>query len=543
MRFPLGAVTAVTGVSGSGKSSLVEDILWKAAARALHRAQLTPGAHDAIEGLEHIDKVISVDQTPLGSTPSSTPATYAGVIRPDPRAVRQAARGEGSGLFGPRFSFNQAGRAVRGVRRGRPETDRDALPAGCVDHLRCLRRRSIHARDSRGHVSRQDDRRRAEHARSRRRSSSLPTCRESAESCRPCTTSGWAISRWVRRRRRSPAAKPSASSWPPSLARPDTGKTLYILDEPTTGLHFDDIRKLLDVIHRLADLGNTVVVIEHNLEVIKTADWVIDLGPEAGAGGGDLVAVGTPETIVGVERSHTGRFSSPCWRPGRSPSGRNSIPKAASKAGSNSVGDPSLAVSGNAKPTSKSGSGVPSLAANRDGSDPAFATAYPTSAAILDELFQKVKAPWELDGRKWHTGGRPASNGRPTRWDGRLLDSDRRARLKPAAGSSSRMVPADWSQRNVVRIVSSDHDTIRFPLFHATTSSEWVIPLRFFVPKSTFRQDALEKQLGLIPFHESSPPVLCDQPRVKSEVVGPFQVITIVGHSSRKSKRKALNRS
>ena len=259
------------------------------------------------------------------------------------------------------------------------------------------------------------------------------------------------------------------------LARPDTGKTLYILDEPTTGLHFDDVRKLLEVIHRLADLGNTVVVIEHNLEVIKTADWVIDLGPEAGAGGGDIVAVGTPETIVGVERSHTGRFLKPVLAAGPLAERPKFDPKAASKAGSNSAGDPSLAVSGNAKPTSKSGSGVPSLAANRDGSDPAFATAYPTSAAILDELFQKVKAPWELDGRKWHTGGRPASNGRPTRWDGRLLDWIV-SQIEACAGSSSRMVPADWSQRNVVRIVSSDHDTIRFPFFHATTSSEWVDP-------------------------------------------------------------------
>jgi excinuclease ABC subunit A len=142
----------------------------------------------------------------------------------------------------------------------------------------------------------------------------------------------------------------------------------------------------------------------------------------------------------------------------------------------------------------------------------------------------EVKAPWELDGRKWHTGGRAANNGRPTRWDGRLLDWIV-TQIETCAGSDSRLVPTDWSQRNVVRIVSSDHDTIKFPFFHATTSSEWVVALRFFLPKNTFRLQALEKQLSLVPFHETSPPVLCDQPRVKFENLGPFQAITIVGHS------------
>jgi excinuclease ABC subunit A len=273
------------------------------------------------------------------------------------------------------------------------------------------------------------------------------------------------------------------------LARPDTGKTLYILDEPTTGLHFDDVRKLLEVVHRLADLGNTVVVIEHNLEVIKTADWVIDLGPEAGAGGGELVAVGTPEMIVQVKRSHTGRFLKSVL--------------AAGPLAERPKFDPKTTAQGRPRGTA--------------------------------DQSEKVKAPWERDGRKWHTGGRPASNGRPTRWDGRLLDWIV-SQVEALAASDSRLVPTDWSERNVVRIVSSDHDTIRYPFFHATTSSEWVITLRFFVPKNTFSPRALEDQFGLVPFHQSSPPVLCDQPRVKTTNAGPFQLITIVGYSAEEFK-------
>ncbi len=205
-------------------------------------------------------------------------------------------------------------------------------------------------------------------------------------------------------------------------------------------------------------------------------------------------------------------------------------PKTAARGGSKSVGDGEEARSSNAKLTPKSNPGDPLRAVARDATDPATALAYADSAAALDELLSKVKAPWELDGRKWHTGGRAASNGRPTRWDGRLLDSIV-SQIEALAGSDSRLLPADWSGRNVVRIISTDHAVIQFPFFHATTSSEWVVTMRFFVPKNTFGPRVLDDQLGLVPFHQSSPPVLCDQPRVKTTINGPFQVITIVGYS------------
>ncbi len=295
------------------------------------------------------------------------------------------------------------------------------------------------------------------------------------------------------------------------LSRPDTGRTLYILDEPTTGLHFDDVRKLLDVLHRLADLGNTVVVIEHNLDVIKTADWIIDLGPEAGFDGGELVAEGSPETIVAHAKGHTARFLKPVLDASPRAERTPFDPKAAARAArQQKVDSPSVPQS--------NGRGQPKSNGETHASPP-------TPHSPLPE----TQAPWEIDGRKWHTRDRVASNGRPSRWDGRILETivDR-----IEAMGRGRFAPTEWSQRGVVRISSADKSQTGFPFFHATTSSEWVVTLKFFVPKKTFRSEVLDKQLGLIPFHQSEPPVLSDLPRLRINDLGPFQDITIVGHAA-----------
>ncbi len=331
------------------------------------------------------------------------------------------------------------------------------------------------------------------------------------------------------------------------LARPDTGKTLYILDEPTTGLHFDDVRKLLDVIHRLADLGNTIVVIEHNLEVIKTADWVIDLGPEAGAGGGELVAEGTPEQIVKNRRSHTGRFLKPVLLAGpraarsfalEDKSGRGKAERHRAKTGrqASAIGDSKTGAHASVL-TPKSNSPERNGKGRTSGADDPWGSPRQSKRAEPGQgSAAEVKAPWEIDGRSWHTRDRVASNGRPTRWDGRILDRivdliESLAASDAGTDGESGFAPTDWSQRNVVRITGLDQSRINFPFFHATTSSEWIVTLRFFVPKRTFRLHELEEQLELVPFHESAPPVLCDQPRVKLSYLGPFQEITIVGHT------------
>jgi excinuclease ABC subunit A len=525
VRIPLGVVTAVTGVSGSGKSSLVEDILWKAAARALHRAQLTPGAFEAIEGLEHVNKVISVDQTPLGSTPNSTPATYSGAFDLVRELFARLPEAKVRGYSARRFSFNQAGgrcEACEGA--GQKRIEMHFLPDVWIDCDACGGTRyapetlavKFHGRTIADvlNLSVEGALELFENVPRVRRI--LQTLYDVGLGYLPLGQAAPALSGGEAQRVKLAA----------ELARPDTGQTLYILDEPTTGLHFDDVRKLLDVIHRLADLGNTVVVIEHNLEVIKTADWVIDLGPEAGAGGGDLVAEGTPETIVQNPRSHTGRFLKPILAAGPLIERVKFDPKAArreARAASDQVREKEKG-----RKVGRDGR-IPARSSG-DGHRPVSRREASDSSRTLQP---EVQTPWELDGRKWHTRDRVARNGRPARWDGRILELivDRIEAMGTSANGST-FAPTDWSQRGVVRIGGIDQTKSAFPFFHATTSSEWVVTLRFFVPAKTFRLPALEKQLALVPFHQSEPPVLCDLPRLKVNELGPFQEVAIVGHGA-----------
>jgi excinuclease ABC subunit A len=505
VRFPVGVVTAVTGVSGSGKSSLVEDILWKAAAKLLHRAQMTPGAHEAIEGLQHVNKVISVDQSPLGNTPSSTPATYAGAFDLIRELFGKLPESKVRGYSARRFSFNQAGgrcEACEGA--GQKRIEMHFLPDVWITCDACGGKRyTAETLDVKFHGKTIADVLAMSVSAALELFENVPRIRKILQTLEdvglgyiPLGQSAPTLSGGEAQRVKLAA----------ELARPDTGQTLYILDEPTTGLHFDDIKKLLNVIHRLADLGNTVIVIEHNLDVIKTADWVIDLGPEAGMAGGAIVGEGTPEDIVRNPKSLTGRFLEPVIAAG--PPGER--PRFTSKAN-----EPKLA-----KGRGDSQRSEP----DRPGAKPSKGNAAPAEAM----------APWEIDGRSWHTRDRVAANGRPIRWEGRILETivDRVEALAASAPEGARLSATDWSQRNIVRINGPSSSKAPVPFLHATTSSEWVVHLRFFVPAKTFRLQPLEKQLGLVPFHESPTPVLCDQPRVKIEDLGPFEGIVIVGHAA-----------
>jgi excinuclease ABC subunit A len=525
VRFPLGAVTAVTGVSGSGKSSLVEDILWKAAARALHRAQLTPGAHEAIEGLEHINKVISVDQAPLGSTPSSTPATYAGAFDLIRELFAKLPEAKVKGYSARRFSFNQAGgrcEACEGA--GQKRIEMHFLPDvwitcdGC-----CGARFTAETLAVKFHGQTIADVLNMSVGLALELFANVPRIRKILQTLYDVGLGYVPLGQAAPTLSGGEAQRVKLAA---ELARPDTGKTLYILDEPTTGLHFDDVRKLLDVIHRLADLGNTVIVIEHNLEVIKTADWVIDLGPEAGMAGGDLVVQGTPEEIIKNKRSQTGKFLKPMLTAGPLAERPRFSPKNASGRGKaeqgNGDADPKegTRVRGNGQQTKSRKSNLESGIRN------------PESG-----ISSEAKAPWELDGRQWHTRDRIARNGQPARWDGRILERivdqvEAECASDAATDSYSGFAPTDWSQRNIVKISGTGPARIAFPFFHATTSSEWVVTLRFFVPKNTFRSRSLESQLALVAFHESETPVLCDLPRLKITDLGPFQEITIIGHAA-----------
>ena len=460
VRFPLGVVTAVTGVSGSGKSSLVEDILWKAAARALHRAQLTPGAHESIEGLERVDKVISVDQTPLGSTPTSTPATYSGVFDLIRELFAKLPEAKVRGYTARRFSFNQAGgrcEACEGA--GQKRIEMHFLPDVWITCDACNGTRytpetlavRFHGKSIADVLAMSVDAALELFA-------NVPKIRRILQTLSDVGLGYVSLGQSAATLSGGEAQRVKLAA---ELARPDTGKTLYILDEPTTGLHFDDVRKLLDVLHRLADLGNTVVVIEHNLDVIKTADWVIDLGPEAGLGGGDLVAEGTPEAVV--EAAQWPHRPVPQARARRRPAGRAAPvrPQGAGRrwrAGERAPGD-----------RRARGPRMDSEAGQHGSTDHDPPTAIPDA-----------KAPWEVDGRKWHTRDRVAGNGRPVRWDGRILETvvDR----IEAMGQGG-FAPTEWSQRGVVRIKADDETKVAFPFFHATTTSEWVVTAAVLRPE------------------------------------------------------------
>ncbi|MFM8567159.1 MAG: excinuclease ABC subunit UvrA [Gemmatimonadota bacterium] len=305
--IPLGTFAAVTGVSGSGKSTLVEDILQRALARHFYRARVMPAAHRRISGLEHLDKVIDIDQAPIGRTPRSNPATYTGLFTPirDLFAEMPEAKLRG---YGPgRFSFNvKGGRCETCQGDGVMRIEMHFLPDVYVPCEQCRGKR--YNRETldvkfRGmsitevlDLTVEDALAVFEHQ--PRIHQKLRTLMDVGLGYIHLGQSATTLS----------GGEAQRVKLATELSKRDTGRTLYILDEPTTGLHFEDVRVLLEVLHTLVDRGNTVLVIEHNLDVIKTADWIVDLGPEGGTGGGTIVATGTPEAVAQVPGSHTGAY-------------------------------------------------------------------------------------------------------------------------------------------------------------------------------------------------------------------------------------------
>jgi excinuclease ABC subunit A len=305
--FPLGCFVAVTGVSGSGKSTLVNDILYSVLARELNGARIVPGRHRTVKGLEHVDKVVGVDQSPIGRTPRSNPATYTGVFDHIRRLFAETTEAKVRGYLPGRFSFNvKGGRCDACAGDGTIKIEMNFLPDVYVPCEVC-------------HGARYNRETLEVHFKGKTIADVLDMPIEEAAEFFAAVP---AISRhlttlvdvglgYVRLGQPAPtlsggeAQRVKLSS---ELQKRSTGRTVYILDEPTTGLHFEDIRKLLGVLTRLVEAGNTVIVIEHNLDVIKTADWIVDMGPEGGSGGGTVVAEGPPEDVAGVGASHTGGF-------------------------------------------------------------------------------------------------------------------------------------------------------------------------------------------------------------------------------------------
>ena len=307
---PLGTFTGITGVSGSGKSTLVVETLYKALAKRLHRARLQPAPHDRIEGLEHLDKVIDIDQSPIGRTPRSNPATYTGAFTPIRDWFAGLPEANARGYKPGRFSFNvKGGRCEACQGDGVIKIEMHFLPDVYVRCDVCKGRRynreTLEIKFKGKSIADVLDMTVEEAVGFFK---AVPTIRNKLETLarvglgyiavgQPATTLSGGEAQRVKLAR--------------ELSRRATGRTLYILDEPTTGLHFEDVKKLLEVLHALVDQGNTVLVIEHNLEVIKTADWLVDLGPEGGDKGGQVLVAGTPEEVAGTPESFTGQYLAP----------------------------------------------------------------------------------------------------------------------------------------------------------------------------------------------------------------------------------------
>jgi excinuclease ABC subunit A len=308
VKIPLGTFTCVTGVSGSGKSTLVNDILYRALAQMLHRAQERPGAHTRIEGAQHVDKVVDIDQSPIGRTPRSNPATYTGVFAFIRALFARTQEARMRGYQPGRFSFNvKGGRCEACQGDGLVKIEMHFLPDVYVTCDVCKGKRynretlDVHYKgkniadvlDMTVHQALAFF-------------DAVPVIKAKLQTLHDVGLDYIRLGQSATTLSGGEAQRVKLAT---ELSRRATGRTLYILDEPTTGLHFADIEKLLEVLNRLVDAGNTVVIIEHNLDVIKTADWVIDLGPEGGDEGGDVVATGTPERLATqAERSFTGQF-------------------------------------------------------------------------------------------------------------------------------------------------------------------------------------------------------------------------------------------
>ena len=518
LRIPLGTLCCITGVSGSGKSSLIEETLARAVAKHLHNAREISGPFDKIVGLRFINKVIVVDQQPLGTTPASNPATYTGVFDYIRELFARLPEAKVRGYRPGRFSFNRAGGRCEACEgNGQKCIEMHFLPDVWVEcdacHGKrfnaetlavCYKGKSIAdvLEMSIGQALELFD--------------NIPKIRGVLATLCAVGLDYLTLGQSAATLSGGEAQRVKLAA---ELARPQTGQTLYILDEPTTGLHFDDIRKLLKVLQSLVELGNTVVVIEHNLDVIKTADWIVDLGPEAGAEGGWIVAEGTPEEVVARAQAYqTLAIDAKQNGKRKSNSGRDSA-------------SPSLALeAGLGAMRSYTGELLaPLLERGRRGAVDVFdarAVAQKRAGDLdLRQVGSDARMPWQVDGLRWHTVDRVGHNGRPPGWEGEAL-----ADVIECVDLNRGFAPVNWNDRSVVEVIGAGSPSTWF--LHALTGDEWLLTIRFRVGRNTFDEDTLARQLDLKSLDELDElPVYGRGSRVRvKNLKGPWQEVTITIH-------------
>ncbi|MDR2440455.1 MAG: hypothetical protein LBE12_13930 [Planctomycetaceae bacterium] len=532
--FPLSALTVVTGVSGSGKSSLVNDILWKSLSRTLHRSKTIPGTYDLLEGVEYLNKVIRVDQQPLGQTPTSNPATYTGVFDLIRELFAQLPDSKLHGYSPRRFSFNvPGGRCEKCEGAGQIKIEMHFLPDVWITCDACngkrYDRQTLEVKFRGYSIA---DVLEMSCGEALQLFNNIPNIRRVLQTLCEVGLDYLALGQAAPTLSGGEAQRVKLAS---ELARPDTGRTLYLLDEPTTGLHFDDLQKLLDVLHHLVDLGNTVIIIEHNLDIIKNADWIIDLGPEAGNAGGYILFAGTPEELLKkteqISNSQTKNIT-PNTRKfiKKQPPTQKQSKKQTKKSQtqeqslvSNSVTDPSFfSYTAQAlRPVFEAGPFV-----EREVFNPARLNEIKDGDLLPREIGATAKMPWETSGLRWHTKDRISRNGQPIRWNGKIL-----AEVVRRIEATGLFAPTDWNNRSVVKINAEKKSLGWF--FHAITAEEWLLKMKFRTAQNTFRKETLKTKLDLKPLNEmDSIPLYGTESRVRiHRSHGHWQEIELRVHS------------
>ncbi|MBL8888420.1 MAG: excinuclease ABC subunit UvrA [Planctomycetaceae bacterium] len=532
--IPLGALTVVTGVSGCGKSSLINGILYPELARRLHRATGTPGLHTRIAGASSIDKVIRVDQKPIGNTPTSNPATYTGVFESIRTLFTNLPESKMRAYTARRFSFNvPGGRCELCEGTGQRRIEMHFLPDVWVPCEACDGKRyNEETLQIKFHGHSINDVLNLTCRQAVELFHNIPKIRQVIQTLVDVGLDYLQLGQSATTLSGGEAQRVKLAT---ELSRPDTGNTLYVLDEPTTGLHFDDIAKLLDVLQRLVDLGNTVIVIEHNMDVIKCADWIIDLGSEAGQEGGQVVVAGTPEDVVRyTEMAEASARGEDPFSVGKKRERKTKATTTGGKKRRLDTADTDAAVAVAERlpkdlAWNRSHTGIAlaeALAEGKYQERPIYIHTPDTMLGegdlSLEDAGAATPMPWEVDGKVWHTTNRLDRQGAVCRWDGRMLTT-----LVEAIEGSKKYGETFWNHQLVVEVPFQNKSRGWF--FRAFTTNSHHLVVQFRVRPKTFIPADLMSALALgTPEIAEQSPKEKSEPRVKlSRARGPSQEVEI----------------